>query len=99
MVKTDKYTNIDDLIKDLGIELDIEHKVLKQRNNGLLLSDNQIEILKKHKIDYENHTTLSSLIFKIEEYIDEVETYMDITDIDDLSKELSEQNYYQNTNK
>lgn len=99
MIKTNKQNDIDTLMNDLGIELNIDKKILKQRKNGLMLSDDQIEILKMHNINYENYTNLSSLIFAIEEYINEVENYMDITDIDELSKQLSEQNYYNNTNK
>ena len=99
MIKTKKQNNIDTLISELGITLDIEKTTLKTRKNGLLLSDEQIEVLKRHNINYENYNNLSSLIFKIEEYIEDVGNYMDITDIDELSKQLSEQNYYQNTNK
>lgn len=99
MIKSNKEFDIDTLISELGITIDIEKTSLKQRKNGLLLSDYQVEVLKRHNINYENYTNLNSLIFKIEEYIEEVENYIDITDIDDLSKELSEQNYYQNTNK
>ncbi len=99
MIKTNKQNDIDTLLDDLGIELNIENTKLKIRKNGLLLSDQQIEILNNHNIKYEQYPTLSSLIFKIEEYINEVQGYMDITDIDELSKELSEQNYYNNTNK
>ena len=99
MIKTKKQNDIDTLIDNLGIELNIENKELKQRNNGLLLSDEQINILKNHNINYEQYNTLESLIFKIEEYINDVQGYMDITDIDQVSQELSEQNYYNNTNK
>lgn len=99
MIKTNKKNDIDTLLDDLGINLNLENTQLKTRKNGLLLSDKQIEILNNHNINYEQYTTLSSLIFKIEEYINEVQGYMDITDIDELSKELSEQNYYNNTNK
>lgn len=99
MIKTTKQNELDTLLEDLGISLDIEHTELKKRKNGLLLSDKQIEVLKVHNINYEKYQTLSSLIFAIEEYINEVEGYMDITDIDEISKELSEQNYYNNTNK
>lgn len=99
MIKTTKQNELDTLLEDLGISLDIEHTQLKQRKNGLLLSDEQIEILKNHNINYEEYTTLSSLIFAIEDYINDVQGYMDITDIDELSKQLQEQNYYNNTNK
>ena len=99
MIKTTKKDDISTLLDDLGISLNIENTKLKARKNGLLLSDEQINILKNHNIDFEKYTTLSSLIFAIEEYINEVQNYMDITDIDELSKQLAEQNYYNNTNK
>lgn len=99
MIKTNKQNDIDTLMKDLGITLNIEKTELKQRKNGIMLSDEQIEILKMHNINHENYSELNSLIFAIEEYINEVGNYMDITDIDEVSKQLAEQNYYNNTNK
>lgn len=99
MIKTNKQNDIDTLMEDLGITLNIEKTELKQRKNGIMLSDEQIEILKIHNINYENYSELNSLIFAIEEYINEVGNYMDITDIDEVSKQLAEQNYYNNTNK
>lgn len=99
MIKTTKQNDIDTLLNDLGINLNIESTQLKTRKNGLLLSDEQINILNNHNINYEQYTTLESLIFAIEDYINDVQGYMDITDIDELSKQLAEQNYYNNTNK
>ena len=99
MIKTNKQNDIDTLIDELGISLNIEKSQLKTRSNGLLLSDEQIDILNNHNINYEQYQTLESLIFAIEDYINDVQGYMDITDIDELSKQLAEQNYYNNTNK
>lgn len=99
MIKTNKQNDIDTLLDDLGINLNIENTQLKTRKNGLLLSDEQINILNNHNINYEQYQTLESLIFAIEDYINDVQGYMDITDIDELSKQLAEQNYYNNTNK
>jgi len=99
MIKTTKQNDIDTLLNDLGISLNIESTQLKTRKNGLLLSDEQINILNNHNINYEQYSTLESLIFAIEDYINDVQGYMDITDIDELSKQLAEQNYYNNTNK
>ena len=98
MIKTTKQDDIDTLLDNLGISLNIDNE-LKTRKNGLLLTDEQIEILKRHNINYEEYNNIQSLIFKIEEYINDVQGYMDITDLDEVSKELSEQNYYNNTNK
>lgn len=94
-----KDYDIESLINKLEIEKINENNSLKKRTNGLILSDNQIAILNKHGIKYENFNNLSSLIFSIEEYIMEVESYIDIKDIEEISIQLSEQNYYQNTNK
>lgn len=94
-----KEYDIESLINKLEIEKINENNSLKKRTNGLILSDNQIAILNKHGIKYENFNNLSSLIFSIEEYIMEVESYIDIKDIEEISIQLSEQNYYQNTNK
>jgi hypothetical protein len=99
MIKTTKQNDIDTLLDDLGISLNIESTQLKTRKNGLLLSDEQINILNNHNINYEQYTTLESLIFAIEDYINDVQGYMDVTDIDELSNQLAEQNYYNNTNK
>ena len=68
---------------------------LTKRENGLLLSDEQINILKKHDIDYLKYSNMSSLIYEIEEILN-IEYY---EDLDNLSIELAEFNYYQNTNK
>lgn len=67
-----------------------------KRGNGLVLSDNQIEILKKYGIDYKIYSSLNALLYDIEEILNDGE---DATDLDILSQELSEFNYYNNTNK
>ena len=99
MIKTNRQNDIDSLLNDLGIDLNIDNKSLKMRKNGLMLNDEQIEILRRHNIDFEQYDSLNSLIFKIEDYINDVQGYMDIADLDEVSRELSEQNYYNNTNK
>ncbi len=86
--------NID--INELVEEVDIDKNILKKRKNGLVLRDSHIEILKRYKIDYESHTTLNSLIFEIEEIIN---TTSDPEELEWLSDELAEINYYNYTNK
>ena len=70
--------------------------MIKMRGNGIYLSDNQIEVLKRYDIDYSKYSSLSSLIFEIEEILNN-ET--DIEDLEEVSQRLSELNYYNNTNK
>lgn len=91
MIINNKEYDVDKLVK----ELDIENSFLKRRSNGLMLSNDMIEILKKNNIDYLKYNNLKELIFDInnilnEEYIWELEKVL----ID-----LSEIDYYNYTNK
>ena len=60
------------------------------------ISDNQIEVLKRYDIDYKKYISLNSLIFEIEEILNEE---VDASDLEEVSSRLSELNYYNNTNK
>lgn len=78
-------------------EIDIKNNFRINRGNDIYLSNNQISILERNKIDYKKYSSLSSLIFDIEEYLN---TTSEIDDeLDDLLTDLSELNYYKNTNK
>ncbi len=92
MIINGKSVSIDNILEDVNIDKNIPLK----RENGLILRESQIEVLKKYNIDYKSHTNLSSLIFEIEEILS-YET--DLEDLETLSEELTEQNYYNNTNK
>ena len=91
MLINNKEVSVDSLIKELNIESDY----MKRRSNGLYLSDNQIEVLRKYDIHYEKYTNLNSLIFEIEEILNEQE----LEDLEEVSSKLAELNYYNNTNK
>lgn len=83
-------------IKIDEITKNINNDFLKKRENGLILRDRHIEILKRNNINYECHITLSSLIFEIEEILNE--GLID-EELESLCEELSEINYYNYTNK
>ncbi len=86
--------DVNDLLKDIDIEKDM----LKDCGNGMLLTDNYIEVLKRYNIDYKKYSNLNGLIYEIEECLNDIYG----TDADDLewvATELSERNYYQNTKK
>ena len=68
---------------------------LKRRENGLMLSDNDIEILKRNDINYLEFSSLEALIFKIQESLEEIED----DELENLSMKLGEYNYYNYTNK
>ena len=80
---------------DKLIDIDFDKNMHKTRSNGLILSDYQIEVLNRYDIDYLKYNNISSLIYEIEEILNT--EYND--ELDKLSNELSEFNYYQNTNK
>ena len=72
-----------------------EKSFLKRRENGLMLSDNDIEILERNGINYLEATNLESLIFMIEEALSEEEN----EELDNLNIKLGEYNYYNYTEK
>ena len=83
---------------DETIIKDINKNMLKNLDNGLLLSDAHIEILERYGFDYCKYGSINELIFDIEEFLNE-EGDSDCGDLDWVSADLSERNYYQNTNK
>lgn len=84
--------NFDEFIKNI----DVSTSFLKRRNNGILLSDEEINILKKYGIKYEKCISTDELIFEIEEYLNDDS---DALDLENLSSRLSEYKYYYETNK
>lgn len=83
--------NIDSLMEDLNID----HDFYIKRKNGLMLKDSQIKILERYHIFYQNYNSLSSLLFEIEEVLNE----MPEEELEKISEELSELHYYNETNK
>lgn len=80
---------------DSIIDIDYSKKMHKKRDNGFLLSDEQVEVLNKFNIDYLKFSDISSLIYEIEEILNT--DYNE--ELDKLSSDLAEFNYYNNTNK
>lgn len=68
---------------------------LRRISQNIYLRNSEIEILEKYNINYLNYKDLSSIIYQIEQKLyNEYNPELEI-----LSYELSERNYYQNTNK
>ena len=88
----DKELDVNDLTKNIYDD----KTMLKMRGNGIYLSDNDIEVLQRYNIDYTKYNSLSSLLFDLEDILNE-ET--DLDDLEEISTKLSEINYYNNTNK
>lgn len=89
---SDKMDNIDydSLIPD------IEKTKLKKIKNDIYLSDAWIEILERYDIDYRKYNSVSTLIFDIEEILN---SGVEANELEELSRDIQEFNYYNNTNK
>jgi len=74
---------------------DYDKLLLKRRENNLLLSDYQVSVLNRYGINYMNFNSIKSLLFEIENILDE-----DFDEeLDLLSSQLSEYIYYNDTKK
>ena len=79
--------NIDDLVSNKYM-----HKKL---DNGLFLSEYQIDVLMRNKINPYECSSIEDLIFRIDELLELEED----EELDGVSREIMEFNYYSNTNK
>lgn len=89
-----KEINIDRIVE----ELNPRGNFLKQRKNGLLLSEEQIKILTQYQIDYLNYANLSSLLFEIDRVLND-QSEMENQELEHIYQELQEIHYYHETNK
>ena len=80
---------------NIDVEINPDYTMLKTLPNGLMLSQEQIDILKEYNIDYLSCKSLSELIYKVEHVYDE--TNDDV--LNNLLDILSERDYYENFNK
>ena len=82
-------------IKELLDSIDFNKNKLTKVNDKLMLTNYQIEVLKRFDIIPKNYTSLSSIICDAEEVYEET---LD-EELDVILSELQERNYYENTNK
>lgn len=73
----------------------IDNVILKRRDGRLLLSDWQVDVLNRCKINYNEILNMRDLLFMIEDYLDNL--YDEELDI--VSSQISEFIYYNSTNK
>lgn len=83
---------------DIDKELNLIEENMHFSINNLFLNKNQVTILEKYKINYKNCSSMSELLFEIEDYLND-ETTENYDDLEMVSFEISEMNYYMNTNK
>ena len=73
-----------------------ETALIKYHFNDIYLNEKQIDILNKYQINYKKYKQLSELIFDIEQYL---YSNNNLDDLEWVSENLAEFNYYHNTNK
>ncbi len=88
----EKEIDIENLVNQLDFETNSFNNI-----NGLMLTNREILVLDKYKINYKNCKSLKEIIFEVEEILND----MDIVDeeLDFIAMSISERDYYQNTNK
>lgn len=83
-------------IKDIMNQLDFESGSLQDCGNNILLTNYEISVLNKYKIDYKNCLNLKDIIFLIEKTLNECD---ESEDLEEVSQTIAERDYYVNTNK
>lgn len=83
-----------DEIEELVGLKDNDKNMLKARNNGLLLTDNQISLLERYNIDASKCGSMSELLYMIDQ-VDDPED----DELTYLTEQLSEIKYYKDTRK
>lgn len=90
-----KINNEEVSIEDLVSNINPRANMTKDCGNGIYLSEPQIKILKQYGFSYQKYSNIKSLIFDIEEYLNENYT----EELENVVESLSEFNYYHNTYK
>ena len=89
-------------MKDYDIEklvsnIDFSVNSFNDYGNGILLTNSEVVVLDKYRINYKDCSSLKELIYKVEAYL-ESEDY-GLEDLENVSLSISERNYYYYTNK
>jgi hypothetical protein len=66
-----------------------------KRYGNLILTEYQVDILNKYSIDYNSFNSINELIYYLENYLNNC----DNDELEIVSSEIAEYNYYHNTNK
>lgn len=80
-------------IESLVNDIDFEKNSISYVNNEIILTKREVEILESLDINYKAYTSMSSLINALDEYVD------DDPELEEILKDMSDRNYYVNTNK
>lgn len=77
------------------MDFDNLEKNFHKKFGNLILTDYQVEVLEKYNINYNDFNNLNELIYYLEDYLNNSSN----EELELISDELSEFNYYNYTNK
>ncbi len=83
--------DINSIISDINFEEDFIGYI----NGDIVLSNKEMEVLKRNEINYESYNTVSRLLTDIDDALID----NDDEELEEISQSISERNYYINTNK
>ena len=86
--------NIDEIISSL----DFKSSKLNNLSNGLVLTNNEIDVLNKYNIKYKSCSSLKEVLMLIDEKFN-YEEVDNPDELDSVSASIAEIDYYQNSNK
>ena len=86
--------NIDEIISSL----DFKSSKLNNLSNGLVLTNNEIDVLNKYNIKYKSCSSLKEVLMLIDEKFN-YEEVDNPDELDSVSASIAERDYYQNSNK
>lgn len=87
-----------DEIEELVGLKDTDKSFLKERDNGLLLTDKQVDTLNRHKINTSKAKSMDELMFMINDALDGADED-ECADLEYLAEVLAERKYYETTRK
>ncbi len=86
---------MDDYIKEISNNLDLDDKYVSI--NNFLLNKDEIEVLKRYNINYNNCNSLKDILFLIDEVFQN--SYDEMPDLEEVAISISDRDYYVNSNK
>ena len=77
-------------------EFVVQESDFLKKVNGIYITENQVKVLEKYGIDIKQYQNVNELIYCIESILNNGDS---MDDLEWVSENLSEYNYYANTNK
>lgn len=92
---------LDEDIKKIVDSIEIKRESFIDNGKGVLITLNEDAVLKRYGIDVTNYSNIKSLLFKVEEILNDSYDMSndDFEELDLVASTIAERNYYHYTNK